>query len=136
MPHFTYIALADFFADSRQQSPLENKLNVHAQEFQMARGDHLQNSRSSMALFQTGVTANAGGLQHSKSNSNMQQQQQQQQQIQLLAARQLQLAKAQQQQHQQQRASLVLHQQQQQQLQAALSGIGSGASSVGNGLQV
>lgn len=75
---------ADYFADSRLDA--QNKLNVHAQEFQMARGDHLQNSRSSMAIFQ-GQHPGAGGmLQHSKSHGSMHQQ------MQMIAARQLQLA--------------------------------------------
>lgn len=54
---------------------LDNKLNVHAQEFQMGRD--MPNSRSSIGFFPT----NASLIQHSKSNGSLQQQ------IQQLAAR-------------------------------------------------
>lgn len=82
----------DYFADVRIDGP-QNKLNVHAQEFQMARGggggvagEHLQNSRSSIAVFPTNHQPHQqhspAMLQHSKSSGNMQQQ------LQLSAARQ------------------------------------------------
>lgn len=74
----------DFFAESRMDA--QNKLNVHAQEFQMARGDHLQNSRSSMAIFQGHHHGGGGMLQHSKSHGSMHHQ------LQMVAARQMQLA--------------------------------------------
>lgn len=65
----------DFFADVRVDGP-QNKLNVHAQEFQMGRsgtvGDHLQGSRSSIAIFPSQNHHVPGILQHSKSSGNMQ----------------------------------------------------------------
>lgn len=62
----------DFFADVRVDGP-QNKLNVHAQEFQMGRsGDHLQSSRSSIAIFPSQNHHVPGILQHSKSSGNMQ----------------------------------------------------------------
>lgn len=65
------------FSDVRLDPNHPNKLNVHAQEFQMSR--ELLNSRSSLGFF----PSNAALLQHSKSSGNMHQQLQQ-----LAAARQ------------------------------------------------
>lgn len=57
-----------FYSDVRLDGP-QNKLNVHAQEFTMAR-EQLQNSRSSIAIY---PSHNSALLQHSKSSGNMQQ---------------------------------------------------------------